>query len=206
MNDSTSVEADQSFKMARKNVLERDKKTCRFCGFRAEKFQEVHHLDDDHHNNALNNLVTVCSLCHMVHHVGLAATNGTGFLAAIPELTQVEINQIMRTVHVSRLVNGELWTRLSVIEAIFRHRGAETLYPVFGIDISDPGILANLLFHADKQVFSERSNTLSALRLVPVASAFSEEQVRYYASLSIFSAPESWKTISDQYLKKLKPK
>lgn len=74
-DDWMAADADAEFKLVRQKVLERDEHTCRFCGFRAPKWQEVHHLDDNHHNNDPDNLVTACMFCHMVHHLGLAGEN-----------------------------------------------------------------------------------------------------------------------------------
>ncbi len=48
MNDRHSQDADMEFSRVRKKALERDAYTCRFCGFKNNKWQEVHHVNDDH--------------------------------------------------------------------------------------------------------------------------------------------------------------
>ena len=63
-------EADAVFQEVRKKVLDRDGRRCWFCGFTSTAHQEVHHLDDDHTNNRLDNLVTICNIDHLCFHLG----------------------------------------------------------------------------------------------------------------------------------------
>jgi len=60
----------EEWKELRRRILQRDNYTCRYCGFRAEKFQIVHHMDGNHANNDEDNLETVCPMCNLVHHAG----------------------------------------------------------------------------------------------------------------------------------------
>jgi hypothetical protein len=50
----------------RVRALERDKHTCQKCGS-TEKL-EVHHIDENPDNNVIENLVTLCQICHRSHH------------------------------------------------------------------------------------------------------------------------------------------
>ena len=52
----------------RKNIRERDKYTCQECGMTEEELGyklSVHHIDYDKQNNSENNLITLCTSCHM---------------------------------------------------------------------------------------------------------------------------------------------
>ena len=100
-------EADAVFQEVRKKVLDRDGRRCWFCGFTSTAHQEVHHLDDDHTNNRLDNLVTICNIDHLCFHLGLAAMRGAIFLAVIPELTQAEITNLMRIYHCAVATGNE---------------------------------------------------------------------------------------------------
>ena len=48
----------------------RDNYTCQYCGFRAEKWQIVHHTDGNPNNNKDTNLKTICPMCNLIHHSG----------------------------------------------------------------------------------------------------------------------------------------
>jgi intracellular multiplication protein IcmJ len=98
MNDEESSLADAEFRHVRLQALDRDQRMCQFCGFQSQKWQEVHHRDDDHSNNALSNLVTTCTFCHMVQHIGLAGRNKEAVLAYIPEIPQDRLHHIVRSI------------------------------------------------------------------------------------------------------------
>lgn len=57
---------------------------CHFCGFPDGKFLEIHHLDGDHENWDLDNLIPCCSLCHRMHHLGWVGLHNLGRLVYIP--------------------------------------------------------------------------------------------------------------------------
>lgn len=55
----------------RQKILLRDDFTCRYCGFKAEKYQIVHHIDGNPADNRESNLQTVCPMCNL-HTLKLA--------------------------------------------------------------------------------------------------------------------------------------
>jgi len=55
----------------RKVILERDEYTCAYCGYKSEKYQIVHHIDDNADNNDEDNLQTVCPMCNLILHAGM---------------------------------------------------------------------------------------------------------------------------------------
>ncbi|WP_240533902.1 HNH endonuclease [Aeromonas veronii] len=142
----------------RTEVLQRDNYTCRFCGFKAAKYQEVHHLDDNHQNNDPQNLLTVCNLCHQVHHLGMCAMRNGGFIAAIPELTQTEVNNLVRAIHVAEYVaDAAVRDKLKSLFAIFQFRGCDTLKALYGVDISNPYALAETLSTCPDDIYAKRA-------------------------------------------------
>ena len=85
-----------------KEAMERDKFTCRYCGFHCEKGQEVNHINHDHSNHLLSNLETVCSLCHQSFHLNSVDINKSAELIWLPEMTQEELNHLCRTLFVAQ--------------------------------------------------------------------------------------------------------
>src|SRR6185369_10335832 len=99
--DGHASEADNAFVSVRNDVLSRDDYHCQGCGFRAERWQEVHHKDDDHANNNPSNLATVCCLCHQVFHLGMTGMRRSGIIIWCPEIDQANINNISRAIFVA---------------------------------------------------------------------------------------------------------
>ncbi|ODS39049.1 MAG: hypothetical protein A7316_00825 [Candidatus Altiarchaeales archaeon WOR_SM1_86-2] len=60
----------EEWRKLRLSILRRDNFTCQYCGFRAEKWQIVHHIDGNPNNNEGTNLETVCPMCNFIHHSG----------------------------------------------------------------------------------------------------------------------------------------
>ncbi len=73
----------------RDKMLTRDDYTCQYCGHRAEKYMQAHHLKDSS-SNSLKNLVTCCGACHAVNHFGLNLALGVVEIWQSP-ISQVEI-------------------------------------------------------------------------------------------------------------------
>lgn len=201
-DDDHAEIADVGFSNVRTDVLQRDNYTCRFCGFRAAKYQEVHHQDDDHHNNDRENLLTICTLCHQCHHLGMCGMRNGGFLAPIPELTQVEVNHIVRAIHVTDLIaTSNDRDKLKSLFASFRFRGDDYVKRLFGGEISMlefASLLSDPRFLTD-DMYEKRSEVLSPLRLVASKDAFHSGQLEYYAAnnRSLF-LPDNWTPLTRQ--------
>jgi intracellular multiplication protein IcmJ len=185
MYDDAAGEADAEFKHVRLKVLDRDDRTCQFCGFRAPKWQEVHHRNDDHADNRPQNLVTACMFCHMCQHIGLAGRNKEAVLAFIPEIPQDRLHHVVRSILVVRrwadgiaadrrqrpeLVKGarDMAESAQALETKLRGREADAQRL---IGTSDPLELANILLQmaADAgALYDKRADFLAGIRLLPV--------------------------------------
>ncbi len=174
-------DADAVFREVRQKALQRDGYRCWFCGFASSSHQEVHHRDDDHTNNRLDNLVTVCNIDHLCFHLGLAAMRGAIFLAVVPELTQPEITNLMRVYHgMMNIGNEETRARLRGLYAIFESRSVDVFKRVFEADFSNGHEIAVALSKLDDAAFAMRHKTLDGLRVIPTEAAFRPEQLAGY--------------------------
>lgn len=178
-------------------IGKRDNFSCRYCGFKSAKYQEVHHLNGDHRNHEPNNLMTVCNLCHQVHHLGMAGMRDAGFIAAIPELTQTEVNTFVRAMFVAQIVGDQnTKDRLTGLYALLRSR-SDALKTAFNLDISSPLLFAEVLGVCDEEMYAARATVFSKLRLVPTEEAFQEGQLDYYAANQRKQfAPENWAALA----------
>jgi len=190
----------------RTSVWQRDNYTCRFCGFKSARFQELHALDGNPDNCTKDNLITACNLCRQVHHLGACAMNGTGFFVAVQELTQTEINNIARCIYVSELLEDvAVNEKLTSLLAAFQYRGNDTLKEIFGGEVITVLAVAETL--ASQQLVSDeeyknRAEWLAPLRLFPTKSAFKDGQLEYYAvnNRALFVA-DNWSALTEQLMK-----
>lgn len=202
-DDDQSVLMSDSHAKLRQDILQRDNYTCRYCGFKSARYQELHQLDSDPENCTKENLVTACNLCRQVFHLGACAMKGSGFLTVVPELTQTEVNHIARAIYVNEFLGGQdIKDKLESLTSIFRYRGSDTLKQVFDGEVLTVLTLAETL--ASKSLltdeeFANRAETFSAFRLFPTKNAFEVGQLEYYAAnnKSLF-AIDNWTALTEQ--------
>jgi hypothetical protein len=60
----------EEWRAVRQRILRRDNYKCAYCGYRAEKFQVVDHIDGDPENNSDDNFQVICQMCNCVKHSG----------------------------------------------------------------------------------------------------------------------------------------
>jgi len=182
MNDKNSAEADAEFDRVRKKALDRDNHSCRFCGFRALKWQEVHHANDDHADNRMENLVTACTFCHLCQHIGLAGKNGEAVLVWLPQISQADLHHIVRTAMVAQrsydVAKSDMRAKPEQIRqqreaadvakaamAAFRARESEAERR---LGTSDPLEIGNAMLLLPDDAYARRAETLSGIRLLPL--------------------------------------
>lgn len=163
-DDQDAESADEAFRDNREQALTRDAKTCVFCGFQAPKWQDVHHIDDDHHHNDIDNLDTACKLCHACQHIGLAGLNGGASIIYLPELPQASLNRLVRGMYVAGRLGSEA-TKKQAAE-LFRFLVSREAPAVTALGSCDPVVLANALELAPREVYDQRISRLEPLRLL----------------------------------------
>lgn len=200
-NDRRASQADAVFVARRPQVLERSRYTCQACLYRSIQTPkkptrlQVHHRDDDHHNNADENLAPVCSLCHGYPHLGCktASTGGGGGLAsdaqlaAIPELSASDLNNLLRAIgaamsdpvegEAAKFMYDELCERLRPVRKAFGTSHA--------LDFA--GAMAQL----SATDYAARGEAIADLRVVwraPVLKQAGKEMLEDFPSLK----PTSW--------------
>lgn len=186
MNDAESAEADAEFAKVRKAALERDKHTCRFCGFKASKWQEVHHFNDDHADNRLENLITTCPFCHMCQHIGLAGRNKEAVLIWLPEISQADLHHLVRTGLVAERSAEQIKNTPRASPAIIKayREAADTAKSIKAsfmdrqvevekvLGTSDPMEVGNAMLLLPDEIYSKRRDFLAGVRLYPLGRRF----------------------------------
>ena len=99
----------------RVEILERDNYACRYCGFKAFKWQIVHHMDGNPDNNNRANLETICAMCNLVLHCGRGVTVlKTVDLYQKSTYSQAEVIQLTRILRASGCPDNEIAKRLGL--------------------------------------------------------------------------------------------
>lgn len=199
-DDPRADEKNNEYLNIRPTILERDDFKCTFCDFRSLKWQEVHHIDDNHANNDPANLITTCPLCHACHHVGLAGLEGKGSLIYLePELgfTQAELNQLMRVLWIGeRSKNKELsMACIGIQSRIYK----QSVVARNVIGTTEANVLGDFLLNLDEEKYLLRQEKLKGLFLYPFKQHYIK-QIAYWEAEIFSHISDSWDVIAKQKL------
>jgi intracellular multiplication protein IcmJ len=150
----------------KKFIFDRDEQTCQCCGFKADKYQDVHFLDNNPKNLAEDNLVTLCIFCHQCFNLEQATSMRAGVLIWLPEISQIDLHHIMRAVYVARISQGPMAEAARVTLDTLMDRREEARRR---IQTDDPYVLSVVLkdFLTSKY-YGERNEKLQGIRLLPL--------------------------------------
>ena len=189
MNDAEHDGADAAFQAKRGMILINHNHMCRGidCGFYSKKWQEVHHIDDNHHNNDDANLVTLCGFCHACFHIGRAAQDGA-VLIWIPEvadqISQGELNRIVRTLYVGVASNADVSEPCRMLLGALQQHSVRM---VERIGFNDPAILANVLMRMTPQIYAKRAELLWGVRLLCAPHKIIGTRDRWYDMMAYWT-------------------
>lgn len=161
---TASSSAGQSAAL-RSRVMARDNYSCVFCGFKSERFQEIRPLNIDGvaRGSKPDDWVTACHMCDQCLSLERVGMMGEGMLIWLPEITQPELNHLIRALYVARASEGEVGeTAKQGLEALKGRR--DEAKRRLGTD--DPMILATVF--ADQLTeteYQERMDRLEGIRL-----------------------------------------
>lgn len=185
IHDPEIVDTDVEYLRVRRQVLERDGYTCRYCAFRsipdrnanqgsylASGYLEIHHKDDNHRNNTPDNLISACPFCHQVHHAGNAGYRDTAFIIWAPWIDQARLNLLANLLAVTLSRGGEysdaarsLYGELSALRDVFCARFGD------GMDLAANfgAILMQLHKHSapGKDLYARRGRLFHGARVFP---------------------------------------
>jgi hypothetical protein len=140
------------WKKIRLRILERDDFTCGYCGYRAEKYQQVNHIDGNPKNNDDSNLEVICPDCHKVMHSGLWATKmGTMKLYKKSDYSQMDIVRITREMRSNGKRDEEIIEFLGLKGPVPWIKDLAYLKPLFAFNSSNPEKITSKPLLTEKQ-------------------------------------------------------
>lgn len=157
----------------RQQVFERDDHTCRYCGFRAMKYQDVAHMSGQEADARLSNLATACIFCHQCFTLDKVSAMRSGILIWLPEMGQAALNHLARSVYVARVSQGPAAEASRRILDILMRRRDEAKKRLGGGDANsgseDPQVLAVVLKeYLTSRHYALREKKLEGIRLFPL--------------------------------------
>lgn len=193
-------EMDEDKKMIelRPKILERDNHTCSYCGFRSEKYQEIHHKNHNHMDFNEDNLTTICPLCHQSFHLSTCSQTKGGSIIWLPEISQTDLNSLCRFIFIAQKSKEDKWN--SVARKMFSWLNSRTNFVTneLGAEAHEPIVLAQALLKIPEEKFDPQ--ILSSLRLLPYASRF-ELEINYWVK-NVYGdfAVEGWNKLVPESL------
>lgn len=159
-------EAEPLIAELRQKVFQKDDYTCKCCGFKSQKYQDIIFADGNKTNLHLDNLLTTCIYCHQCFDLEKVAQMRSGVLVWLPEIEQAELHHIARAIYVSRISQGSMAeTAKSALEKIMNRReeAKARLYT------DDPYLLSVVMkdFLGPRQ-YGIRDKKLEGVRLFPL--------------------------------------
>ncbi len=150
----------------KQKILERDDYTCRYCGFRAEKYQEINFRNGDSTQHHPKNMVTSCIYCHQCMNMDKVSDFRSGVLIWLPEIEQAALHHIARSIYVARISQGPMAEAARKALEILMARRNEARARL-GTD--NPSILATILRdYIPASAYNARSDKLDGIRLFPL--------------------------------------
>lgn len=201
-DDPHAQGADDGFKNIRQKILDRDKYACVYCKFRSSKYQEVHHLDDNHHNNKPQNLATVCPLCHQVHHAWFAGHRGSGSIVMLEGFTQGMLNQLVRMLWIAELSADEILSRSAqLILSNLAQTGQRCAKNFMGTYQAKE--LGEYLYYLPETEYRQRQKVLKNIFLMPQKQGL-EKQIEFWHD-EVFKnmPPDEWISITESWVAKI---
>lgn len=171
---------DEAFATFAKRVFVRDGYVCQYCGFKAEKFQEVINKDSNYRNNKLSNLATACifcTQCFFLEAVGKSDFGG-GTLIYLPEMSQVDLNALCHVLF-SMMSSGNSAEDLTAKNTYRSLRlRSQVIEQDLAEGLSNPSLYGHLLIdaHIDpKQKHAVNKELSTKIRLLPDISRFTRQ-------------------------------
>jgi hypothetical protein len=204
-NDPGAARADAEFAAKRDRAKESGRYRCIHCGWVSRSYCQLHHLDDNHHNNAPENLGVVDQECHAYHHVGEpsksanradkntpdVAQNTT--LAAIPEMSAQDANLLMRAIGVAYASGDEQEIRIAqeIHKALASRR--KPVQEAYGT--SSPGDFALAMSRLNAPEYVARADAVRDLRIIFSAAYLRDLGIRSRADYPIMQSPREWAAV-----------
>ena len=181
--------SNKSFQKRKKQILLRDEDSCRYCGFRSDKFMEVVNVDHNYKNNKPENMVTACVFCAQCFFLDSLTmdNNSGGTIIYLPEITQADLNHFCRILFSALDKESAYKSKLQSAYLSLKDRSAP-LENCFGPGSSDPQMFGQGMIDAYLDEEQLCHPLLQNLRLLPARNMFNK-QIQYWKKTVFAKVP-----------------
>lgn len=150
----------------RQKVFQRDDNTCRYCGFKSEKYQDVHFINNNPKDTHFDNMATSCIFCHQCFNLKKVSDMKSGVLIWMPEMSQADLHHVARAIYVARISQGSMADTAKKALDVIRERRE---HAKDRLNTDDPYILASVMedFLLPKH-YANRGKKLDGIKLFPL--------------------------------------
>jgi intracellular multiplication protein IcmJ len=151
-------------------VLQRDDYTCRYCGFRSQKYQEVNFSGTPDGKGGSDgkpdSYSTACTFCYQCFHIERIERMQSGAVIWLPEIGQAALHHICRAIYVARISQGPMADAArDAMEALLARK--EEAKNRLGTD--SPKILSTVLQDfMESSEYKVRMTKLKGFRILPL--------------------------------------
>ncbi|HCM84249.1 MAG TPA: type IV secretion protein DotN [Rhodospirillaceae bacterium] len=193
--------ADPVFQATRTRILERDGHACRYCGFTAKKYQEIQFLNGNTRDMSDDNLATACVFCHQCLNLERAGQMNSGILIYAPEIDQVTLHHLTRSIYVARRTQGPMADSARIAMNALLSRKDEAAARL-GSD--SPRLLAAVMRELlEPGTYKRRMQVLDGIRLMPLDKRLLKEDDFEFDQFPQILA--YWRSTNGPYGKTLPP-
>ncbi|MBI3418644.1 MAG: type IV secretion protein DotN [Proteobacteria bacterium] len=151
-------------------TLERDKHTCRYCGFTSKQYQKAIPKDWAASDLAAGELVTACVFCDQCLALETVGPMASGVLIWLPEISQAALHHLIRAVYAARAHGDKLPEKIRscagrAFDVLLHARGEAKRR----IGTDEPSVLASVMLeNVAEAAYLKRGEKLQGLRLLPL--------------------------------------
>lgn len=178
---------NKSFLKIEQQILNRDKNTCRYCGFTSERYQVVVNINQDYSpgQSTPNNLATACVFCAQCFFLDAIGRENSwgGTMIYLPEISQADLNHFCRVLFASMLRDAPYKGKLQTVYLSLKDR-ENVVNETFGPNSSDPYIFGQTLIDSNLSNEQLSNPLLQQLRVLPERKCFTQEI--YYWKNTVF--------------------
>lgn len=162
MSDAGVVSGKNATASQIEKTLKRDGYSCRFCGFTAQKFQRVVFYQEE---KGKGDFVTACIFCEQVMMLERSGLSGSGTLIWYPEMSQADLNNLVRTIYVTRGSKSPLAEQANKALDFLTARRADAKKRLGG---DDPLLLATVMTeNLSDEEYALSHDKLAGVRYLP---------------------------------------